>query len=527
MNRCLSYLLVLLFALALAPPAAAHNPKPAKGDLVIPMPKGQEMVFRPVSLGAGDSLFAWKRFTLGDPSGGFKENPTKAALGGSFISGDQGKKEWVYYLGKYEVTRAQYYSLMEPPKGISASELKSSKPINSITWFQAMQFVDRLNQWLYKNHRDSLPQYGGSPGFLRLPLEEEWEFAARGGAEVSPDEFDRKLPFSGNPAAYEWYSGPKSSHNKLKKSGVLKPNPLGLHDMLGNVAEMTHSLYRVEYYQGRPGGFVSRGGHFFTSRKKLRASLRTEEPFYLTSAKKPPRPNQKPTLGMRLAISSLVFPNRNTAKEMSSAWDEYRKGSGADTPAQLSTAPAVDRTVSHGSDMATQLAKLKKSLARVKIPQEAKRHLARLESSLGNIETIQREAEEDSAYAWVKIAAERGYFVFLELKKLPTMQKLVSIARQNQNSKRLKLYNKRIKDYTSNIRGALDNYSASFRQLTNIRPGAVKKGFKRYLGFLQKAKAPRAQNSVVPLVRKHYLAFRKTRRSDPALWRRELGDIKK
>ena len=218
-------LILLLWAL----PALAHNPQPAPGDLVLPMPKGQEMVFRPVGLGSGENLFAWKRFTLGDPHGGFKENPTQAALGGSFLQNIEGRQEWVYYLGKYEVTRAQYYSLMEPGPEVAPQDLESDLPINDISWFQAVQFVDRLNQWLYQQPGGVMPQYGGNPGFIRLPLEEEWEFAARGGAKVSPDEFDRKLPFSGNPALYEWFSGPQSSHNKLKKSGLLKPNPLGLH----------------------------------------------------------------------------------------------------------------------------------------------------------------------------------------------------------------------------------------------------------------------------------------------------------
>ena len=31
--------------------------------------------------------------------------------------------------------------------------------------------------------------------------------------------------------------------------------------MLGNVAEITQSLYHVEYYQGRSGGFVDQGAY--------------------------------------------------------------------------------------------------------------------------------------------------------------------------------------------------------------------------------------------------------------------------
>ncbi len=528
MNKWVICIFIALVVLAAAMPSGAHNPMPTEGDLILPLPKGQEMVFRPVSLGSGGNLFAWKRFTLGDPHGGFKESPTQAALGGSFLLDEGGKQEWVYYLGKYEVTRAQYYSLMEPGPDAKPDDLKSNKPMNNLTWFQAIQFVDRFNQWLYQNGAESLPSYEGNPGFVRLPLEEEWEFAARGGAKVSPDEFDRKLPFTGNPAAYEWYSGPKSSHNKLKESGLLKPNPLGLHDILGNVAEMTMSLYRVEYYQGRPGGFVSRGGHYLTSRKSLRTSLRTEEPYYLTSRKGPPRPNQKPTLGLRLAISSVVFPNRGTAKQMATAWADYRRGAGAATPAALSTAPVADRTVQHSLEIGKYLEKFKRSLEGTQLSSDSQRLLARVESSLGDIEVIQREAEEDSAYAWVKIAAERGFFLHLELKKLPTIDHLVKIARQNQHQTKIKLYEKRKKDYLANIGGALENYSESFRQLVNLRAASVEKGFKRYEEFLDKVRATPKQINLVSLVRRHYGQYKKTRRTNPELWRTELdaGTIK-
>ena len=155
---------------------------------------------------------------------------------------------------------------------------------------------------------------GEATGFLRLPTEAEWEFAARGGIAVSLDEFDRKTPYEGPLTRHEWFAGPKSSHDKVKPVGRLAPNPIGLHDMLGNVAEMTESLYRIEYYQGKAGGFVARGGHYFTAEKNLRSSMRTEEPFYTNLGDKPPAPNKKPTLGLRLAVSSVVFSDRQAAR---------------------------------------------------------------------------------------------------------------------------------------------------------------------------------------------------------------------
>ncbi|MCP4130945.1 MAG: formylglycine-generating enzyme family protein, partial [bacterium] len=143
-----------------------------------------------------------------------------------------------------------------------------------------------------------MPKNENAFGFLRLPTEVEWEFAARGGSVVDATHFDKKHPYPGPLTKYEWYEGPKSSHSKIKKIGILKPNDLKIHDMLGNVSEMTSSFYRVEYYQGRMGGFVSRGGNYFTSKNKIRSSMREEIPFY-KNISGDINPARQKTLGLR------------------------------------------------------------------------------------------------------------------------------------------------------------------------------------------------------------------------------------
>ena len=119
--------------------------------------------------------------------------------------------------------------------------------------------------------------HDGTPGVVRLPGEEEWEFAARGGVAVNSECFQKAPPYEGELAKHEWFGGAHSSFGKLKEVGLLAPNPLQIYDLLGNAAEMTGSPYQLEYGHGRIGGFTVRGGSFRTAEGDIRASLRTEQ----------------------------------------------------------------------------------------------------------------------------------------------------------------------------------------------------------------------------------------------------------
>ncbi len=507
--------------------ADIYNPKPAKEDLILPMPGGANIAFRPVYLGEGDTPFAMRKFKVGDPNGGYKEYPTTVVIGGAFVGEEQGRKDWLYYMGKYEVTQAQYYAVMGLPEGKPEDLLKSQLPMNGVSWVEAMEFMDRYNQWLFGNALGKLPKNQSAVGYVRLPSEAEWEFAARGGSKVSADDFDRKKPYKGNVAKYEWFSGPKSSHNKIKKAGLLKPNILGIHDMLGNVAEMTNSLYQIEYYQGRSGGFTARGGHYLTSEKKLRSSMRTEEPFYIGSVKKGFKPNRKPTLGFRLTLSSIIYADRSTAKQLESAWEDYRGGKGAALPAAISVSPTSSQTNVKSKDAFLHLDRLKKELNKAGgIPQTAQQELGLLEASLGDIKFILKQADEDSAYAWSKIAAERGFFIYRELQKLPTLKQLIGNAEKAGRAKMIKKLKQRESQLSTNIEQALSTYSDSFRQLGTIGPVAIEKGFERYTKFLLERNAAE-QLRVLKTVRQHFALFNKEKRADKEKWRKDLTVKKK
>lgn len=293
-------------------PEVLYNPQPQSDDLVLPMPCGGRMTFRPVDV-SGDGVLDDLKIILGgrDPNRAHLEQAGPDHLSGSFRNG----KSWRYYLGKYEVTNGQYAAIAEDCS--DATSDIADFPKTHVSFAEAALAAERYSAWLAANARKALPQEDGVIGHVRLPTEAEWEYAARGGSAVSQSAFEQTLPpMDDAPEGYIAYC--TQNCDAPEPVGAFKPNPLGLHDMLGNVAELTHGLFQMRHVgrpHGRAGGHVKRGGDYFHKLQELHSGLRYE--FTPLSGETLRR---EPTTGLRFALAAPVLPTQDRIVAARAAW---------------------------------------------------------------------------------------------------------------------------------------------------------------------------------------------------------------
>ena len=189
--------------------------------------------------------------------------------GGAFVMGskdgepgrktDEGPAHQVtirpFWMGALEVTWEEYdlfafsrdlkteRKLSSPPASSSADAVtyptppyadesfgygKGRQPAISMTYHAAMEYCRWLSSKTGKTYR--------------LPTEAEWEYACRAGSNTSYSFGDdqRKL------GEYAWYID--NSDGAPHPGGMKRPNPWGLYDMQGNVAEWCIDQYDKQFY---------------------------------------------------------------------------------------------------------------------------------------------------------------------------------------------------------------------------------------------------------------------------------------
>ncbi|MBO4545268.1 MAG: formylglycine-generating enzyme family protein [Verrucomicrobia bacterium] len=138
-----------------------------------------------------------------------------------------------YWLGKYEITQAQYEAVM----GENPSYHKGAdQPVEKVRWNDAMEFCEKLTA--IEREAGRLPD-----GYeYTLPTEAQWEYACRAGTttafnngtNIPTKEQENKEPCP-NLDEVGWYK--YNSDETTHPVGLKKPNAWGLYDMHGNVFE--------------------------------------------------------------------------------------------------------------------------------------------------------------------------------------------------------------------------------------------------------------------------------------------------
>jgi formylglycine-generating enzyme required for sulfatase activity len=172
-----------------------------------------------------------------------------------------------FYMGRYEVTQAQWTAVMGSNPSFFQGSLYSGwqqSPVDQVSWDMAQDFVSQTG--------------------MRLPTEAEWEYACRAGASTA---FSTGSDDDASVEETAWWTG--NSAHRTHPVGSRVSNGFGLHDMHGNVWEWVGDWF-AEYApdaQVDPSGpdepvdgngRVCRGGSWMDSTEVIRSSFRNAGP---------------------------------------------------------------------------------------------------------------------------------------------------------------------------------------------------------------------------------------------------------
>jgi formylglycine-generating enzyme required for sulfatase activity len=230
---------------------------------VVTTKSGIEMVFIP----AGS-------FEMGSRQGRDDEKPLHTVSVDSFL------------MDRHEVTQAEYEKLgklAEPPFPNPSHFKGQGLPVEQVTWPQAARFCNVRSriEGLTPCYNEDTAECDFNAGGYRLPTEAEWEYACRAGTNTEYS-YGNESRILGD---FAWFGD--NASRKTHPVAQKRPNPWGLCDMHGNVAEWCQDVFDKTYYQTSPEKsprgpadgkeYALRGGSWKSPAEALRSSYRLGE----------------------------------------------------------------------------------------------------------------------------------------------------------------------------------------------------------------------------------------------------------
>jgi len=145
-----------------------------------------------------------------------------------------------FWMSQTPITQAQWRQVMESnPSRFSDNPDSDQRPVEQVSWHEAMEFCQRLSERLSRNYT--------------LPSEAQWEYACRAGSST-PFHFGKTIGTElANYRGTDTYGdGPKGENREQTTAvGIFPANAWGLQDMHGNVWEWCADHWHFNY-KGAP-----------------------------------------------------------------------------------------------------------------------------------------------------------------------------------------------------------------------------------------------------------------------------------